>query len=256
MSYSVIMTCRDGESTIIEAVNSWLNQSVKPDKIIVVNDGSKDGSQKILEQLPVTIIYKPNTTYDVTRICHNWNDALQLVDTDYHVIATEDSSYHVLYAERILEVMKDENVFACSGVYDNIIPKVPNGIGRFVRQSMFRWLTWNGKYPYQCGFESAILYDALTRGHKLKVCKDAYCYHHRKLGTNHGFKEFVMADILLGHSKEYIIGRCMFLLHRRLINVRQLFALWDLAFKFKPSTGYYAPYPYHIREYIRSHSKI
>jgi len=50
-SYYAIVTCRNSENEIENAVNSLLKQSAKPRYIIVVDDGSTDNTNSILQGL-------------------------------------------------------------------------------------------------------------------------------------------------------------------------------------------------------------
>ena len=66
MSVSVVMTCHDEESTIEEAVRSVVAQTIfdSVEEIIVVDDGSRDGSPVVLQRLDdeidkLTIIQTP-----------------------------------------------------------------------------------------------------------------------------------------------------------------------------------------------------
>lgn len=55
---SVIIPVYNGEKFIARAIDSVLKQTLPVDEIIVINDGSKDGTEKILEQYAGKIIYK------------------------------------------------------------------------------------------------------------------------------------------------------------------------------------------------------
>ena len=54
---SVIIAAYQAERYIAESIESILNQSIQPEEIIVVNDGSTDGTMDIVKQYPqVTIV--------------------------------------------------------------------------------------------------------------------------------------------------------------------------------------------------------
>jgi glycosyltransferase involved in cell wall biosynthesis len=55
---SAIMTVRDGELYIAEAIDSMLGQSAPPDEIVIVDDGSRDSTAAIVEAYgdPVRLI--------------------------------------------------------------------------------------------------------------------------------------------------------------------------------------------------------
>lgn len=55
---SVIIPVYNGEKFIARAIESVLKQTLPAFEIIVINDGSKDGTEKILEQYAGKIIYK------------------------------------------------------------------------------------------------------------------------------------------------------------------------------------------------------
>lgn len=264
--YIVIITCRNGSETIEQAIYSWLEQTIKPVKIIIVNDGSMDDSYKKIMTIKlshpeVELIEKPFTPYDVKRIALNWNDALEIAkysvgQYDYHVIATEDSIYEPRYIERILEVMQvNTNLFACSGEYDNDRNSnihSPHGIGRVVRQATFESLQWKGKYPYQCGFESAILYDAMRVGFTCSVMPYAEIKHLRQLGSIHRFIEWPQADKLLGHSWIYSTLRFINMVRHKQISLFKSIYLSYIFLSFKPDkSGYFSKYSNDMQKYIK-----
>ena len=93
----VIVTCRNSEESIRQAIMSLLNQDTKPEYIIVVDDGSKDKTPTILKEFRSKnenfyIITNPDLGYDIGRVVVNWNKALRLSKelnlepTDYHMI--------------------------------------------------------------------------------------------------------------------------------------------------------------------------
>ena len=53
---SVVIPCYNGEKHIDKCIESFLNQTKKPDEIIIVDDGSEDKSMKIAKKYPVKII--------------------------------------------------------------------------------------------------------------------------------------------------------------------------------------------------------
>lgn len=259
ISYTVIMTCRDGEKTVRNAVLSWIEQTIMPRKIIVINDGSTDNSLQELEKFRhiVKIINFEKSEYDVKRIPINWNIGLSEggLLTDYHVIATEDSIPQFDYSYKILNYMaKQPDVFACSGVIRNSKAKLkaPTGIGRFINNKIFKTLTWRGFYPYQCGYESAVLYDANRLGYSNKITEYAVIEHIRQLGQNHGFKEWPIACKLLGFSWQYTTARLFLMVNRRMLSFAKALQLSNDYLRFKPKPdGYFSLYRPELRQYIK-----
>ena len=50
-TYFAIVTCRNSENNIEDALDSLKNQTLKPDYVIVIDDGSKDKTPGILERI-------------------------------------------------------------------------------------------------------------------------------------------------------------------------------------------------------------
>ena len=48
MSYGVSLICRDEEENIESCIDSIFKQSIKPLKVVVIDDGSKDSTPQIL----------------------------------------------------------------------------------------------------------------------------------------------------------------------------------------------------------------
>ncbi len=59
-SLTVVVPLFNGKTYIRETLEAILSQTIPPAEVIVVNDGSTDGSEKIATQYPVTIINQPN----------------------------------------------------------------------------------------------------------------------------------------------------------------------------------------------------
>ena len=216
-SYYAIVTCRNSEIEIENAINSLLKQSAKPRYIIVVDDGSTDNTNRILQGLKlknknIYIITNPDLGYDIGRVVKNWNSAINLAkntnleSTDYHMISTDDTHYEELYAYKIMSKMDyDDKIAISSGNYDDNTYTTPHGAGRFVRSSFFD--TVLGRYPEKMGYESVILQLSLYHGFKNVVNNDARFSHTRPLGTNHQFYEFGASMRTLGYHPLFVLGR-------------------------------------------------
>jgi glycosyltransferase involved in cell wall biosynthesis len=216
-SYYAIVTCRNSEIEIENAINSLLKQSAKPRYIIVVDDGSTDNTNSILQGIKlknknIYIITNPDLGYDIGRVVKNWNSAIDfakntnLEPTDYHMISTDDTHYEELYADKIMSQMDyDDKIAISSGNYDNNTYTTPHGAGRFVRSSFFDNVL--GRYPEKMGYESVILQLSLYHGFKNVVNNDARFSHTRPLGTNHQFYEFGASMRTLGYHPLFVLGR-------------------------------------------------
>src|SRR5574342_1428992 len=156
-TYFIIVTCRNSEKDIEAAILSLLNQTLKPEYIVVVDDGSFDNTNTILKRIKNNfknfyVITNPDLGYDIGRVVTNWNKAIKLVSdlklkqTDYHMISADDTEYEERYAQKIISYMDSNSKIAiASGVYDNIEYRLPRGAGRFVRNSFL--ISKYGFYP-------------------------------------------------------------------------------------------------------------
>lgn len=264
-NYYAIVTCRNSEDNIIAALNSLKDQKLKPEYVIVVNDGSTDRTTEILNDVQkdwnsLHVITHSDWGYDIKRVSKNWNEAIKLSrdkglqKVDYHLIATDDSVYSKDYAEKIIAHMDSHpDVAIVSGNYTKYKPVMPHGAGRFVRNSFFESAYWHGYYPEKMGYESAILYEANHRGYAYSVLNDARFEHTKPLGRNHKFIEFGASMQTLGYHPLFALARFLKYFVTGSVTGR-IGALYMLYYylTYKPkSEGYDSMYSEKIRKYVR-----
>ena len=158
-TYFAVVTCRNSQETIRKALSSIKEQKIKPEHVIVINDGSTDKTKDILDDMQkdwpsLYVITNPDLGYDISRVVKNWNAALKLnrnsglQKTDYHMIATDDTFYPPDYAKKIMSYIdSNPSVAIASGNYSKYRSDMPHGAGRFIRNSFFEKTIWHGYYP-------------------------------------------------------------------------------------------------------------
>lgn len=113
MKVSIIIPMYNSKDTIKSAIESVLNQTYKePIEIIVVNDGSKDGCEKIVEQMieenqtnrVIKLINKKNGGVSSAR-----NIGIKEASGEYIAFLDSDDEWHPQKLELILEVLKDNS---------------------------------------------------------------------------------------------------------------------------------------------------
>lgn len=263
-SYFAIVTCRNSEKTISKAIYSLHDQSLKPEYIITIDDGSSDETPNILNQLKndignLYIITNPDLGYDVTRIVKNWNKALRylisqkLDSADYHMIATDDTIYENNYSKKIITIMDNNpNLAIASGSYSNYSYEKPHGAGRFVRNSFFNEI--HQFYPEKMGYESVVLITAQKNNMKYAMVRDATFEHTRQLGQDHHFYEFGASMRTLGYHPIFAFGRFTryFLSGKPIGRIGALYMLYHYV-TYKPKqVGYDSMYSKDIRNYLRT----
>lgn len=212
MNYYVILTCRNSEKTIENAILSLQNQTIKPSYIIVIDDGSTDNTAAILSDIQrvcsnVHVITNPDLGSDIGRVVCNWNKAIEyaqcLAKTDYHMISADDILYNSDYVETLLsEMEQNKSLAVTSGRLSDHKTAMPRGAGRLVRNTFFA-----GPYPEKMGYESWIVHKAMIEGKKVKVIYLAIGEHVRPLGANHHFYEFGASMKALGYHPLFVLGR-------------------------------------------------
>ena len=246
-NYYAFLPVRDCKNSIGEAISSLQDQSHPPVRIIVVDDGSTDGTSDILSDLSddypnyIQIISTGNKTRDYGRLVKLWNMCIS-DDCDYHMISAGDIIFERDYAKIILSEMdKDLSVVVASGEYERVKSRAPHGAGRFVRQSFF--FDNYEKYPEIVGYESEILWRARLQKYKTPVFENARFIHTDKLGGQHGFVGFGFGMRALGYHPLYVLGRAIY--------ARNLSMLWHYI-TYKPQkSGYYSTFPDEFRALVR-----
>lgn len=181
MTYEIVIPARNEEKYLRSTLLSIKNQSIPPNRIIVVNDGSIDGTLEIANSLANVIINLPDrghTALGSTEIVKVFNKGLEKisVNTDYVLICGADDVLPKNYVEVILTEMKrDPKLVIISGsikgdpVYVDALPR-----GTRIVKTFF-WRSINDmQYPQVFGWESWLVYKALQMGYRVKRIPHLY----------------------------------------------------------------------------------
>jgi len=115
MNYYVIMPAHNEEAFIRLTLDSLLRQTLKPKKIIVVNDNSTDSTAKIIDEFinKTRTIIKINTHSSSehlpgSKVINAFNKGLSLIDDDFDFIVKLDADLILPdnYFERIAYIFK------------------------------------------------------------------------------------------------------------------------------------------------------
>src|SRR6266704_2554039 len=113
MRVSVLMAVCNGEAHVAEAIESSLRQSRPPDEIIVVDDGSDDGTPRVLAQYGDRIVRlsQPNRGQTVAL-----NLALVVAAGDVSGFLDGDDLWCERKLERQLQALEPDTVDAAFGL--------------------------------------------------------------------------------------------------------------------------------------------
>lgn len=113
---TVIIPCYNDGQYIMDAITSIYNQTILPESIIIVDDGSDATTKKVLASINhplVRIIYQENKGVSVAR-----NLAISLAKTDYITNLDADDYYDSTFIEKALTILsQDDNVVAISSYH-------------------------------------------------------------------------------------------------------------------------------------------
>jgi cellulose synthase/poly-beta-1,6-N-acetylglucosamine synthase-like glycosyltransferase len=133
MRVSVLIPCHNEELSIKQCINSVLQQSYKPDEIVVVNDGSSDASLSILKafkkEIKLVHVLKRtgNKNFSIINIPTPTGNksfaqerGLQHVTGDIVITTDGDTILHKDFIKNIVEEFKNPNVVASAGYVKSI----------------------------------------------------------------------------------------------------------------------------------------
>jgi hypothetical protein len=219
LSYCVIVVARNAAQHISRTVDSILQQSVRPELVTIVDDGSTDETGRILENYAtrvgsIKVLTRPDFGYDIRRVPSNINLASDYnanggLKTEFFMISGDDCFYPPTYADFLIRRMQaNPRVVVASGrpSADGNLTREhsPSGSGRMVAS---RFWSQVGGYPSKAGWETWLLYKAAQMGMETRLYDDVQFEHARPRGAQHQFTYWGAAMRGLGYHPLYAMGR-------------------------------------------------
>lgn len=116
LTVDVVMPVYNGERYIRQALASVAGQSRLPDRIIVVDDGSTDGTAAIVKSFPTPVplcyVHQPNSGVSTAR-----NAGIARSSADYVAFLDADDEWHPEKLARQLRAFRDSDVDDLAAVY-------------------------------------------------------------------------------------------------------------------------------------------
>lgn len=219
IKYAVLLIARNEEKIIIPTLESIINQTLPPTRIIVVNDGSNDGTQdKIKHRFPneVTVLDYPDTHESylndprLARVHNLGLNELTVLDIDYLLLMGADQVLPLNYSQTLIDMMeKDHNLAITSGTIQGEFNTLPRGSGRMYRNAFLRLIGYHFIENY--AYEDYHLFKAIQL--KFKVFMDhSLITTARPTGENYDSKRNInrgRSYRALGYSKLYLSLRLL-----------------------------------------------
>jgi glycosyltransferase involved in cell wall biosynthesis len=175
MEYDVVIPARNEEKYIEKTLQGLKRQSIPPNKIIVVNDGSFDLTSEIARRYADVVVDLPDRGYSALgtpEIPKVFNEGLKRVSpgTKYVLICGADAILPENFFEVIFsEMEKNPLMVIASGKLENdpAYEGLPPRGTRVVRVDF--WREVNGlRYPESLGWESWLIFKALQLGKQVE----------------------------------------------------------------------------------------
>jgi glycosyltransferase involved in cell wall biosynthesis len=221
LSYWVAVVARNASKHLHRTLNSLLSQSLKPKRIIVVDDGSTDQTPYLLKtyerqrKSSIKVLTLPDRGFDIRRVPSNinraWKEAEKSgVKSDFFMISGDDCSYAPNYAEFLVSKMQaDHTIVVASGCPSSSEgfsrERSPSGSGRMINSRFWREVGAN--YPIRAGWETWLLYAGSQKGLKVRLFDDVTFDHLQPRGSKHQFVYWGAAMQTLGYHPLYAFGR-------------------------------------------------
>ncbi len=229
---SIIVPVYNVEAYISKCLDSLVNQTLDDIEIIVVNDGTKDNSQEIIdkyvEKYPKKVFsyIKENGGLSSARnygIKKAKGEFIGFVDSDDYVdtnlyekmykLAKKEGSEIVgcpvryVYKDKINGKTADINLFNKSVVES---PQILLALKSYAPNKIYKKELWNGfEFPIQYFEDSAVIYNVLLKANKVSYVTDSYYFYNRvnetaitRIADRRAYDIFKSCDSILNYYKE------------------------------------------------------
>ncbi len=232
IAVSIIVPVYNAEKDLVKCLDSVVNQTLKDVEIILVDDGSTDGSSEICKcyaEKDDRIIYfkKENEGLAAAR-----QDGMEKASGEYIGFVDSDDWLELNMYERMYSVAKEENadVVFCNafldenekdkihlepGVYDReriekeILPRSLSGISPKGTNSVIRWCNWLRLYKRSLIEENGIAFGrGFRRSQDLQLTFETALYAQKYVSLNdeylyHNRTENNSTSLSRGYTKNY-----------------------------------------------------
>jgi glycosyltransferase involved in cell wall biosynthesis len=139
---TVIIPCYNDGKFILEAVHSILYQTLKADRIIIIDDGSEHETKNILKTIHhknVELIFQENQG-----VCKARNRGINLATTDYILTLDADDYFEPNFIEKAVEILNNNLNIGIVGShvkvlkYDEVEPEIRKPLGGIIKNFLIK----------------------------------------------------------------------------------------------------------------------
>ena len=211
-----IIPARNESEFLGQTLDGLKNQTLPLTRIILVNDGSTDGTADIAKKFDIEILNLKNRGFRATGepvLAEVINKGLKTIrenECQYIMILGADHVLPTDYVSTIVQEMEKNDLVIASGIIDGESQRdtSPRGSGRIIKYDF--WKKSGLEYPCWYGFESYIVYKALIENYRIGVIRSANSWSQRKTGKTTNYKNYGKAMRALGYHPLYAMGRILF----------------------------------------------
>lgn len=220
----VCFPARNEEKFLSSVLEALENQSLKPLRVIIADDGSSDNTVEIAESFDFVDVHKrKRRDFDVVgkiEMGNVWNSSLIPVKEihesdkiDYIVFLGGDMILPDSYIQNLVEKFeKDPNLIIAAGKMVGEHSYVSTGFmipgpGRIMRYSY--WEKLGGEYPLKQGWEAYPVYMANMEGYTSMIFDDIEYEPLRVTGGRTDFYAYGMAMKAYGYFFVFAFGRSL-----------------------------------------------
>ena len=249
---AMVIKARNEEEYIAKSLESVEQQTFRPYRTIVVNDGSTDSTANVVSEFDwVEQVDMPRHESYLARkeLADTINTGLApLYDDDacrYVCLGDADTLYPKNYLHVIISRMEKEPLLAItSGVIQDESSAVPREAGRVVNCEFWRKIGF--RYPINYGYAGYLLLKADSMGYRNAIYEDLVMNTQRQTGGRFKpstYRYYGLAMNALGYRPKYALAKAI------------LFSMKNPAGALYMLRGYCSkcdePYEEDLREYVR-----
>ncbi|MCX7698321.1 MAG: glycosyltransferase family 2 protein [Candidatus Goldbacteria bacterium] len=219
MKVGVVIAAKNEEHYIEKTLRHLISQTLKPNEIVVINDGSTDNTAKIAEKYKINVINLPDRGFSVVGspiLLQVRNLGLKFLknkgEFDYILILDADHILPKFYLEKIISRMEiDSKLVIASGRFyrEAFYPDSPIESGRVY---VFKFLRDIGFFPINYAGEDYPLFKALKMGYKIRCFEDLVTWHMRPMKLTYNKLYYLGKGMrALGYDHLYFLGKFFFM---------------------------------------------